>query len=74
MWFYNAAFETESILNIHSGGDTPLYRLHDCYAAIAAFLRQSTDDALTQIQVEEYEQLASQYEEQAKNWTMPDEL
>lgn len=74
MWFYNAAFETESILNIHCGGDTPLYRLHDCYAAIAAFLRQSTDDALTQIQVEEYEQLASQYEEQAKNWTMPDEL
>ena len=31
IWFYNAAYETESILNIHSGGDVPLMRLAECY-------------------------------------------
>ncbi len=31
LWFYNGAYETESILNIHSSGDTPLRRLADCY-------------------------------------------
>ena len=27
IWFYNAAYETQSILNIHCGGDLPLHRL-----------------------------------------------
>lgn len=31
VWFYNAAFETHSVLNIHYGGDMPLKRLADCY-------------------------------------------
>ena len=31
VWFYNAAYETESILNIHSGGDIPLQGLARCY-------------------------------------------
>lgn len=31
LWFYNGAYETESILNIHSSGDTPLYGLAECY-------------------------------------------
>ena len=31
IWFYNAAYETESILNIHCGGDWPLQRLAKCY-------------------------------------------
>lgn len=30
IWFYNAAYETESILNIHSSGDVPLGRLAEC--------------------------------------------
>ena len=33
IWFYNAAYETQSILNIHCGGDLPLHRLADCYEA-----------------------------------------
>ncbi len=32
MWFYNAAHETASILNIHYSGDMPLARLSECYA------------------------------------------
>jgi len=31
VWFYNAAYETESELNIHYAGDYPLKRLYECY-------------------------------------------
>lgn len=31
VWLYNAAYETESVLNIHSGGDLPLRGLAQCY-------------------------------------------
>lgn len=34
VWLYNAAYETESILNIHSGSDLPLRELADCYQAL----------------------------------------
>ena len=29
MWFYNAAFETESVLDIHTSGNLPLNELAD---------------------------------------------
>lgn len=31
MWFYNAAYETGSILSVRCSGDLPLNRLADCY-------------------------------------------
>ncbi len=31
VWFYNAVYETQSILNIHSSGDIPLRGLSECY-------------------------------------------
>lgn len=31
LWFYNGAYETESILDIHSSGDVPLKGLARCY-------------------------------------------
>ena len=31
IWYYNAAFETKSILNIHTGGDLPLFAIANCY-------------------------------------------
>lgn len=34
VWFYNAAYETEPVLNIHCGGDIPLERLAMCYRAL----------------------------------------
>lgn len=34
IWFYNAAYEAGSSLNIHYGGDYPLKRLSDCYRKI----------------------------------------
>ena len=37
VWFYNAAFETTSILNIKSSGVIPLLALADCYEAVELF-------------------------------------
>ena len=34
VWFYNAAYETGSILNIHSSGDIPLHALSKCYGRL----------------------------------------
>lgn len=34
IWFYNAAYETHSILNLHSSGDLPLMGLARCYEAM----------------------------------------
>lgn len=51
IWFYNAAYETESILNIHSSGDVPLYRLAECYRLLG-----------DQEQAEQYRKLAKEWE------------
>lgn len=34
VWHYNAAYETQSVLNIHCGGDWPLRELAACYEAL----------------------------------------
>jgi glycosyltransferase involved in cell wall biosynthesis len=34
IWYYNAAFETQSYLNIHYNGDYPLKRLGECYSVL----------------------------------------
>ena len=50
IWYYNAAYETASILNIHSGGDLPLSGLAKCYEALGM-----------EEQAREYEKAASQW-------------
>ena len=32
LWYYNAAYEMECLLDIHAGGDLPRYALSKCYA------------------------------------------
>ncbi|MFU0827251.1 MAG: Glycosyl transferase family 2 [Lachnoclostridium sp.] len=49
VWFYNAAYETESYLNIRYSGDYPLSRLALCYEATgdeenAGFYREKAKD------------------------------
>ncbi len=51
VWFYNGAYETESILNIHSSGDIPLKRLAECYRISGS-----------EEQASEFERLASEWE------------
>lgn len=52
VWFYNAAFETESILSIRCGKEIPLQGLADCYRALG-----------NEAQAAEYERLAACQEE-----------
>lgn len=50
VWFYNGAYETESILNIHSGGDIPLHELAGCYRRLG-----------NKKQADEYEEKAKEF-------------
>lgn len=50
IWYYNGAYETESILSIHSSGDIPLSGLAECYRL-----------AGNKEQADEYEKLASEW-------------
>ena len=47
VWYYNAAYETESILNIKCSGEIPLRGLAECYRM-----------AGNELQAAEYERLA----------------
>lgn len=48
IWYYNAAYETESVLNLCSSGEIPLRRLAECYRA-----------AGNETQAAEYDKLAA---------------
>lgn len=39
LWYYNAVYETSSILNIHCGGDFALERLALCYEKLGDFIQ-----------------------------------
>ena len=72
LWFYNAAYEAGSILTVRSSGDFPLYRLFDCYRALADRLESEMihDDS----KVEDYRRTAAEYQALADAWQMPEEL
>lgn len=42
LWFYNAAYQTECVLNIHYGSDKPIGRLADCYEAMGMLQEAET--------------------------------
>lgn len=72
LWFYNAAYETESILDIHTSGDLPLLGLVECYEILLAEEKAKipSNVALT-IQ---YEMQLDKYREASRDWKMPEEL
>ena len=70
MWFYNAAFETESILDIHTSGNLPLNELADCYDTLLAHTRDL--EPWETMKIDYYEEQADAYRIQAKEWKMPE--
>lgn len=72
LWFYNAAYETCSILDIHTGGDLPLFGLVECYELLLAEekARIPSDMAL----ITQYELLLDKYRAASRDWTLPEEL
>lgn len=53
LWFYNAAYETECILNIHCGGKLPLLAMAQCY-----------EECGNEELAEKYRELAAEREQQ----------
>lgn len=72
LWFYNAAYETESILDIHTSGDLPLLGLVECYEMLLADEKANipSNTAL----IIQYEMMLDKYREASMNWHMPAEL
>ncbi len=64
-WYYCAAYETDSILDVHTGGDIPLRKLAQCYSCLA-----ETDTAM-QIP---YLTMAEGCRKEADEWEMPQEM
>ena len=70
-WFYNAVYETEPILDIHSSGDRPLYRMADCCEYLAS---ESENGIFIHRELrEEYKEKAAAYRKAGEEWTLPEE-
>lgn len=69
MWFYNAAFEAESILNVRTSGSLPLKRLSDCYNALA----DQYTGAKSRKEIKQYRDTAASYQKQSEEWELPEE-
>ena len=71
LWFYNAAYETESILDVHTSGDLPLLGLVECYEYLLTEAKaQIPSDSFL---VSQYEETLEHYRIEAQNWTLPRE-
>ena len=70
VWYYNAAFETSAILNIHSNGDLPLRKLSDCYEKLALSLSGSTG-AENMSLYQEYSSKSQEYQTLSTQWEIP---
>lgn len=71
LWFYNAAYETSSILDVHTSGDLPLLGLVECYEALLTQIRaENPVNTLLEIQ---YEMNLDKYRAASQEWMMPTE-
>lgn len=71
LWFYNAAFEAASIIDIHTSGDLPLHGLADCYEALLTNALQFEPDG--SMMTEYFESQLNEYRRQANEWQLPEE-
>lgn len=72
LWFYNAVYETESVLDIHTNGDLPLRGLTECYEQLLSEEKAAVfPDAFL---ISQYEEALEKYRIEAENWTLPTEL
>lgn len=72
LWYYNAAHETSSILDVHTSGDLPLEGLIRCYETMIASLPE--DDPFTVLTANRYEDAIYDAKEALANWELPEEL
>lgn len=67
LWFYNAAHETESVLDVRAGGDLALAGLARCYEALLA--KTDADDGLAQ----QYAESLADAKRALAEWEMPEQ-
>lgn len=67
VWYYNAVYETQSIVDIRTSGDLPLRGLVSCYESLIGQIGDSDMQ-------ETYKIRLGQYREALEGWSMPDEL
>ena len=72
LWYYNAAHETSSILDVHTSGDLPLHGLIRCYETMLAALPE--DDPFAALTANQYEEALADAREALANWNVPEEL
>ena len=80
VWYYNAAYETESILDVHTGGDLALQGLVECYERLleTAEMAESTEISesaeMTEMGLmEQYREALEEYRKALSEWEMPEE-
>lgn len=66
IWFTNAAYECDALLDIHAGGNMPLLRLADTYEHLAATCEDT-------VAAGQYKQMAAQSRTAADEWKQPEE-
>ena len=67
VWFTNAAYETEPILDVHAGGNMPLLRLADTYEHLASICEDQTTAS-------QYRGLAATSRQAAEEWKQPESV
>jgi hypothetical protein len=72
LWFYNAAYETQSILDIHTSGDLPLYGLVECYEALLEEEKKKYSPS-TALEIQ-FEMELEKYRNASREWKVPAEL
>lgn len=72
LWFYNAAYETESILDVHTSGDLPLLGLVECYELLLEHEKAMIPSNTSLII--QYELNLDKYRTASRDWSIPEEL
>lgn len=67
LWYLNAAYETQSIIDIHSSGDTPLLCLANCYKELSAQAKKTGNNELFAV----FSENMTSYKQLAEAWQPP---
>jgi glycosyltransferase involved in cell wall biosynthesis len=71
VWYYNSAYETQAILDVHTGGDLPLQGLIRCYEKLLASL--SPDDPFACVEESRLESALEEAKNALEAWQLPEE-
>lgn len=72
LWYYNAAHEASSIIDLHTSGDLPLQGLIRCYEKLLSQIDEN--DPFGSIASMQYETALEDTKIALANWSLPEEL